>query len=36
METARSCPGIGTGALIQIGTAVEIADEMRRAYPDMY
>lgn len=33
---ARYCPGIGTGPLIQIGTAVETADEMRRAYSAMY
>jgi Fe-S-cluster containining protein len=33
---ARFCPGIGMGPLIQIGTAVETADEMRRAYPAMY
>jgi uncharacterized protein len=30
------CPGIGQGPLIQIGTALEIADEMRSAYPAMY
>ncbi|HEX4770179.1 MAG TPA: YkgJ family cysteine cluster protein [Bryobacteraceae bacterium] len=35
-QTAKSCPGIGKGELIQIGTACEIADEMRRAYPHMY
>jgi uncharacterized protein len=36
-EGQRSiCPGIGKGALIQIGTALEIADEMRRAYPATY
>ncbi len=33
---SRTCPGIGTGPLIQIGTALEIADEMRRAYPALY
>lgn len=32
----RRCPGIGAGALIQIGTAHEIASEMKRAYPSMY
>jgi uncharacterized protein len=32
----RMCPGIGTGQLIQIGTAVETADEMRTAYPGLY
>lgn len=31
-----SCPGIGTGPLVQIGSAVEIAHEMRTAYPSMY
>jgi uncharacterized protein len=35
-DEARFCPGIGTGPLIQIGTAVETADEMKRAYPAMY
>lgn len=34
--TARHCPGIGKGELIQIGTALERAEEMRRAYPAMY
>ena len=34
--TARFCPGIGTGPLIQIGTAMEIAAEMKRAYPTHY
>lgn len=34
--TAVYCPGIGTGPLVQIGTALEIADEMRTAYPGMY
>ena len=29
-------PGIGKGPLIQIGTAMEMAEEQRRAYPDMY
>jgi Fe-S-cluster containining protein len=33
---AKSCPGIGTGQLIQIGTAVETASEMRTAYPGLY
>jgi uncharacterized protein len=33
---ARSCPGIGQGELIQIGTACEVADEMKRAYPSHY
>jgi Fe-S-cluster containining protein len=30
------CPGIGKGPLIQIGTAMETAEEQRRAYPEMY
>lgn len=30
------CPGIGQGGLINIATAVEVADEMRSAYPDTY
>jgi uncharacterized protein len=33
---ARYCPGIGKGPLIQIGTAMEIADQQRKAYPDQY
>ncbi len=33
---SRFCPGIGKGPLIQIGTAMEIAQEQRRAYPEMY
>jgi len=35
-RTARHCPGIGTGPLIQIGAAVEAASEMKTAYPTMY
>ncbi len=35
-QEAKSCPGIGKGELIQIGTAMEIAAEMKRAYPSMY
>ena len=35
-RTARYCPGIGKGPLIQIGTAMETAEEQRRAYPEMY
>ncbi len=31
--TARWCPGIGQGELIQIGTALERAEEMKTAYP---
>jgi Fe-S-cluster containining protein len=30
------CPGIGKGPLIQIGTALEMAEEQRKAYPQMY
>lgn len=35
-RTAKWCPGIGQGPLIQIGTAVETANEMRREYPEVY
>jgi uncharacterized protein len=35
-KTARYCPGIGKGDLIQIETAAEQAAEMRQAYPHMY
>ncbi|MEO8129301.1 MAG: YkgJ family cysteine cluster protein [Bryobacteraceae bacterium] len=35
-ETAKYCPGIGTGQLIQIGTALEMAEVMKKAYPGMY
>ena len=35
-RTAARCPGIGKGELIQIGTALELAAEMRLAYPGMY
>jgi uncharacterized protein len=35
-RTARFCPGIGKGPLIQIGAALEMADEQRKAYPEMY
>jgi Fe-S-cluster containining protein len=35
-ETARRCPGIGSGRLVQIGTALETAAEMKTAYPFMY
>jgi Fe-S-cluster containining protein len=35
-DASRFCPGIGQGPLIQIGTAMEIAEEQRKAYPDMY
>jgi hypothetical protein len=34
--TAKWCPGIGQGPLIQIGTAHEVASEMGRAYPAQY
>ena len=33
---SKYCPGIGTGPLIQIGTALETSREMRIAYPAMY
>jgi uncharacterized protein len=35
-EGRRRCPGIGKGELIQIGTAMEIAAEMKTAYPAFY
>ncbi|HWZ31052.1 MAG TPA: YkgJ family cysteine cluster protein [Bryobacteraceae bacterium] len=35
-RTSRFCPGIGKGPLIQIGTAMEIAEVQRKAYPDDY
>ena len=35
-KTARYCPGIGKGELIQIGSAMAIAEEQRRAYPELY
>ena len=35
-ETARLCPGIGTGPVFRIGTALEIAHEMTTAYPALY
>jgi Fe-S-cluster containining protein len=35
-RTGRYCPGIGKGPLIQIGTALEMAEEQRKAYPEMY
>ena len=35
-RAAKFCPGIGKGPLIQIGSAMEIAEQQRRAYPDQY
>lgn len=35
-QTGEWCPGIGQGPLIQIGAAMEIAEEMKSAYPDSY
>lgn len=35
-KTARYCPGIGQGPLIQIAAARDQAAEMRAAYPWMY
>lgn len=32
----KYCPGIGKGELVQIGTACEIAGEMKQAYPSLY
>src|SRR5258708_6433627 len=34
--TGDFCPGIGKGPLIQIGTAMEMASGMRKAYPEQY
>jgi uncharacterized protein len=36
IKERETCPGIGTGELIQIGSACEIAHEMKDAYPAMY
>jgi Fe-S-cluster containining protein len=35
-RAGKYCPGIGVGALIQIGTAMERAEEQRLAYPEDY
>lgn len=35
-DAAQNCPGIGRGPLIQIGDAMERAEEMRTAYPTHY
>jgi Fe-S-cluster containining protein len=35
-EGREKCPGIGKGPLVQIGTALEISQEMRTAYPFLY
>jgi uncharacterized protein len=35
-QAAENCPGINTGPLIRIGEAMEVAQEMRRAYPSQY
>jgi uncharacterized protein len=35
-KTAKNCPGIGKGELIQIGDALERAEEMKTAYPGIY
>ena len=35
-KSARYCPGIGQGELVQIEAAKEQAAEMRAAYPAMY
>jgi hypothetical protein len=35
-KTARYCPGIGKGPLVQIERAREQAEEMRQAYPELY
>jgi len=35
-STAKWCPGIGKGELVQIETARELAGQMRAAYPTTY
>ena len=35
-KTARYCPGMGKGPLIQIEDARQQAQAMRQAYPEMY
>jgi Fe-S-cluster containining protein len=35
-KTARYCPGIGQGELVQIEAARSLAGEMRAGYPGMY
>ncbi len=35
-KTARYCPGIGQGPLIQIATATAQAEEMRQGFPEQY
>ena len=35
-KTGEWCPGVGQGPLISIAAAVQVADEMRQAYPDTY
>jgi Fe-S-cluster containining protein len=34
--TASYCPGMGQGKLVQIGEAMQMASEMRTAYPTQY
>jgi hypothetical protein len=36
LKTAKYCPGMGKGPLIQIAAAREQAQEMRAGYPEMY
>ena len=35
-QTGKFCPGIGKGPLIQIGDAMQIAEEQRREFPEDY
>lgn len=35
-QASEICPGIGKGELVQIGSACQIAAEMKSAYPQMY
>ena len=36
LATGGFCPGIGKGELIQIASAKAVAEEQRKAYPNMY
>ncbi len=35
-QAGGRCPGIGTGPLFKVGTALEIAEEMKETYPAPY
>jgi uncharacterized protein len=36
LKTAKYCPGMGKGPLIQIEAAREQAEKMKKGYPEMY